>query len=322
MEQTGRDPREYKYLVGHSDVTVLSFHPIQTNTLAKTKYEKIEAHNSDILDVCYSPNDDFIASVSEDNIRVQVSEDRHFTKFEGHRSNVRSVQFSPKGTRDNFCLVSASDDKNIILWIPLMGNFKIFTRHTHLQDISSVNCVKFSFDGTSGRCVKTFNDIKNLKILFYIVPTRYVELYPTGTIIGSANEDGCIKLYDLVNMVKFYLNENFILTASDDSTMKMILDLLKSRSIYYLSNKLKKLHLESDNNTRLSAKIIESKVNVKNIKPFQIDCVQNRFTVISQQFQTVLHNQTSSNVFSSNRIKTIENKILDKIQLLHYHYNV
>jgi len=34
MEQTGRDPREYKYLVGHhSDVTVLSFHPIQTNTL-------------------------------------------------------------------------------------------------------------------------------------------------------------------------------------------------------------------------------------------------------------------------------------------------
>ncbi|XP_018374298.1 PREDICTED: POC1 centriolar protein homolog A-like [Trachymyrmex cornetzi] len=436
MEQTGRDPREYKYLVGHhSDVTALSFHPIQTNRFVsssldktlrlwrldictKTKCEKVEAHESGILDVCYSPNGDLIASASEDSIRVQISEGRHFTKFEGHRSNVRSVQFSPKGDK----LVSASDDKSIILWIPLMGNFtKIFTGHT-----SSVSCVKFSPDGkllvscsddqtiklwdiTSGRCVKTFNDIK--------APTRYVEFHPTGTIIGSANEDACIKLYDLrtnslhqyypvhtaaVNMVKFHPNGNFMLTASDDSTMK-ILDLLKSRSIYtleghsdnvtcitfsndgklfassgpdrrmriwksnnlceddrtsdipqlrsseyelgnvneelnsdkreedthvkqdqanYLSDKLKKLHLESDNSTRLSAKIMKSKMNMKNIKPSQVDCVGNTLTVVLQQSQTVLHNQTSSNAFSSDRIKTVQDKILDKIQLLRFHYNV
>jgi len=68
-------------------------------------------------------------------------------------------------------------------------------------------------------------------------PARYVEFHPSGTTIGSANMDACIKLYDLrtgslcqyyaahtepVNMIKFHPNGNFMLTASNDSTMKVV----------------------------------------------------------------------------------------------------
>lgn len=61
---------------------------------------------------------------------------------------------------------------------------------------------------------------------------------------------------------------------------------------------------------------------MKNMKPSKVGCVENTLTVVSQQSQTVLQSQTSSNAFSSNHIKTVEDKILDKIQLLRYHYNV
>lgn len=62
-----------------------------------------------------------------------------------------------------------------------------------------------------------------------------MEFHPSGSVIGSANMAGSVKLYDLrtaslyqhyathngpVNMVKFHPNGNFMLTASNDSTMK------------------------------------------------------------------------------------------------------
>lgn len=63
-----------------------------------------------------------------------------------------------------------------------------------------------------------------------------MEFHPSGSVIGSANIIGCVKLYDVrtaslyqhyathkssVNMIKFHPKGNFILTASDDSTMKV-----------------------------------------------------------------------------------------------------
>lgn len=63
-----------------------------------------------------------------------------------------------------------------------------------------------------------------------------MEFHPSGSVIGSANMSGSVKLYDLrstslyqhyathkgpVNMVKFHPRGNFMLTASSDSTMKV-----------------------------------------------------------------------------------------------------
>ncbi|XP_018310052.1 POC1 centriolar protein homolog A-like [Mycetomoellerius zeteki] len=271
MEQTAF---MYRHLTGHdNDITALSFHPIQINRLVSSSLDgmlglwkidkrsgkKFRAHTSGVLDACYSPDGDLIATTSTDHlIRIWDPKDHiNFTEYKAHHSAVRSVQFSPKG--DKF--VSASNDKNVMLWIPCRGKyFKEFKGHT-----SSVRCAKFSHDGkllvscsddktvkvwdiTSGQCVKTFTNIR--------VPARYVEFHPTSTIIGSANEDGCIKLYDLktnslyehysvhdagVNMVKFHPNGNFMLTASDDCTTKVLLietlisyNLLNTRPIYSL----------------------------------------------------------------------------------------
>ncbi|KYQ50778.1 POC1 centriolar protein like protein A [Trachymyrmex zeteki] len=272
MEDTTCDPRCWKCLRGHNDITTLSFHPLRndrfvTGSLDKTvrawrldtctKYESVKAHKAGIFDVCYSPDGELIASASGDrSIRVRSSEARHyFAEFRAHGFAVRSVQFNPSG--DKF--VSASDDTTVKLWIPFLGNFfKMFMGHT-----SSVRCAKFSPDGklliscsddktikiwdiTSERCIKTFKHKK---------ASRYVEFHPTGTTIGSANVNGCVKLYDLrtnslyqhfavhaarVNMIKFHPNGNFMLTASDDSTMK-ILDLLKGCPIYTLMEHSKKV---------------------------------------------------------------------------------
>lgn len=64
-----------------------------------------------------------------------------------------------------------------------------------------------------------------------------VEFHPSGGAIGAATAGGCIKIYDLrtgelrqhysahkgpVNKAKFHPNGNFMLTGSDDSTMKVI----------------------------------------------------------------------------------------------------
>lgn len=64
-----------------------------------------------------------------------------------------------------------------------------------------------------------------------------VDFHPSGAAIGCANTGGCVKLYELrtgslhqhysvhngtVNKAKFHPNGNFMLTASEDSTMKVI----------------------------------------------------------------------------------------------------
>lgn len=70
----------------------------------------------------------------------------------------------------------------------------------------------------------------------HLDPALDVEFHPSGVAIGSANAGGSIKIYDLrtgslnqhyaahsaaVNKVKFHPNGDFMLTASEDSTMKV-----------------------------------------------------------------------------------------------------
>lgn len=80
--------------------------------------------------------------------------------------------------------------------------------------------------------------ILNLLLTFKLIaPAVYVEFHPSGGVIGSANIGGYVKLYDLrtgtlyqhyavhkgpVHVAKFHPKGNFMLTASEDTTMKVI----------------------------------------------------------------------------------------------------
>lgn len=75
-------------------------------------------------------------------------------------------------------------------------------------------------------------------IKYFLAPPLYVEFHPSGGAIGTGNADGSVKIYELrtgslhqyyaahidaVNKISFHPNGNFMLTASEDSTMKVIL---------------------------------------------------------------------------------------------------
>lgn len=57
------------------------------------------AHTKGVLDVCYSPNGELMASASKDrSVRIWVPKIKgHSLDFKPHSSAVTSVQFSPNG---------------------------------------------------------------------------------------------------------------------------------------------------------------------------------------------------------------------------------
>jgi WD40 repeat protein len=76
-------------------------------------------HKDDVCDICFSPDDKYIASASYDKtIRIweaSTLECKHVLK--GHSNVVMSVSFSPDGK----CIVSTSLDDTIRVWDVLTG---------------------------------------------------------------------------------------------------------------------------------------------------------------------------------------------------------
>lgn len=73
-------------------------------------------------------------------------------------------------------------------------------------------------------------------LFFLLDPAIDVDFHPIGAAIGTGNSGGSVKIYDLrtglmnqhyhahtgsVNKAKFHPNGNFMLTASEDGTMKV-----------------------------------------------------------------------------------------------------
>jgi len=115
MEETACDPEHHRSFIHHNNITALSFHPkadrFIASSLEKTlrlwkldvqnlSSQSFEAHENDILDVCYSSDGALVASASKDtSVRIWVPEVGHSFNFRAHSSDVRSVQFSPDGEK-------------------------------------------------------------------------------------------------------------------------------------------------------------------------------------------------------------------------------
>ena len=122
----------------------------------------------------------------------------HITRFDGHKSAVNSVSFSPDGTM----LASGSHDETIKLW-DVETDENIATLKGHK---GSVNSVSFSPDGTmlaSGAWDYTIRlwDIstkENITILRgHKGSVSSLSFSPDGTMLASGSYDETIKLWDM-----------------------------------------------------------------------------------------------------------------------------
>lgn len=118
----------------------------------------IPAHDKDINAVCISPNDQLVASASQDKtIKLWRMPDlTPVTVLRGHRRGIWSIAFSPVDQ----AIASASGDKTIKLW-----NIK------------------------NGSCLRTFEG--------HVASVLKVQFLSAGTQLLSAGADGLVKLWNV-----------------------------------------------------------------------------------------------------------------------------
>ena len=136
-----------------------------SSTAAETQSESplpalaaIPAHDKDINAVCISPNDQIVASASQDKtIKLWRMPDlTPVTVLRGHRRGVWSIAFSPVDQ----AIASASGDKTIKMW--------------NIKD---------------GSCIRTFEG--------HMASVLKVQFLSAGTQLLSAGADGLIKLWNV-----------------------------------------------------------------------------------------------------------------------------
>jgi WD40 repeat protein len=211
--------------------------------------------DEEIFDMCYLGDSDIAPSRSqlglqgsilasssplekvEDNLGLLRNNNQLITTFTGHSSTIKSVAFSPDGTK----VVSGSDDSTAKVWEYDTGNvITTFTGHSN-----DVNSVAFSPDGNyvvsgsddntakvweydTGNVITTFtghsNDVwsvafspdGNYVVSGSIDNTAKVWEYDTGNVIttftGHSND---------VNSVAFSPDGNYVVSGSDDNTAKV-----------------------------------------------------------------------------------------------------
>jgi WD40 repeat protein len=139
-------------------------------------------------------------SLGNSNICIEETWSPCVRIIDGHSNQVRSVAFSPNGTR----IVSGSDDNTLRLWDAVSG--------THLNTLNGhsswVWSVAFSPDGTQ---IVSGSGDKTLRLWDAVSGThlntlnghsssvRSVTFSPDGTLIVSGSEDKTLRLWDAVS---------------------------------------------------------------------------------------------------------------------------
>ncbi|KAK1799623.1 hypothetical protein P4O66_006082, partial [Electrophorus voltai] len=234
-------------------------------------YSRFVGHKDAVMSVQFSASGHLLVSASRDKtVRLWVpSVKGESTAFRAHTGTVRSVNFSSDGQT----LVTASDDKTIKVWTVHRHKFLFsLNQHVNwvrcakfspdgqlIVSASDDKTVKI-WDKNSRECIHSFSEHGGC--------VNYADFHPSGTCIAAAGPDNNVKVWDIrttkllqhyqlhvcmhggcvlvhnvafslqvhtaaVNALSFHPCGNYLITASSDSTLK-VLDLVEGRLLYTL----------------------------------------------------------------------------------------
>lgn len=191
----------------------------------------IKAHSGVVRSVEFSPDGSQLLTASDDkSIKLWMVARRKFVcSFLGHNHWVRCARFSP----NNHLIASCSDDKTIRLFDQTSGK----SVHT-FNEIQGKICAQYTLCNTFNAYLLTCYNVCMVNILWFGLLDNAVNVafHPSGMYIGAAMINGAMKLYDLrthnllqcykghtgtVHKIAFHPCQNYVLTASQDSTMKV-----------------------------------------------------------------------------------------------------
>ena len=129
--------------------------------------------------------------------RKQIIPGATLCDYRGHTGRVRSVSWSPDGTR----IASASEDTTVQIWSP--GTFAGSLVRTYRRHLSEVMSVSWSPDGTriasASKSVNIWDPNTGERMLDYHADGALVSMVcwsPDGTRIASASRDGTVQVWN------------------------------------------------------------------------------------------------------------------------------
>ena len=177
---------------------------------------------SSIYWLCFHPDGEQIAFYTHEgivnwNTKADRDRDPNLTVLAGHRSNVRSIDFSPDGSQ----LVSVGFDQTIRVWdVEMAEELRTFEGHSH-----AVVAVAY---GPRGRCIISGSHHNNLdkpcELMLWDAETGevlhslaehqggvwWIAIHPDGTRFAAGGMDGILRMWEIESgQLLFELDRHF-----------------------------------------------------------------------------------------------------------------